>query len=328
MAFSTWIAVFILLIEVFQYSDDSFGVQRASDVQLYLPYQWLLPTNQAKLLSLWDDLGIPHESEKQLHGTRLTIIGFLVNADSLTITMPPGKKQELIKQIESFCAPGAIKQTLCDFQHLAGWINWALNVFPLLRPGLCAVYQETTGSEETNDHIYVTNNVCENLFWLVHHLHIERELLILEDITWDPNTVDTTLYVDASLKGLGIWDLLLHVGYHFIFPPNILGHDIFIYEVLAVISALHLVPNRVLSTHTLIIFLDTLTRAFNHLLKLAVDALLWEDYQLCVLHIPGDENHVADALSHQHFDCAFLHDPKLSLHSFQPPQDVLGVLIK
>ncbi|KAF8982157.1 hypothetical protein BDQ17DRAFT_1262388, partial [Cyathus striatus] len=320
------------------YSDDSFGVQHASDVSWYEPYQCFLPPGQAKLLILWDDLGIPHDSTKQLHSTQLTIIGFLVDADHLTITMPPGKKQELIQHVESFCAPGIIKQPLREFQHLTGWINWSLNVFPLLQPGLVALYHKIAGLEDPEDWIYVTNDICNDLLWLLHHLRIERELLILEDIVWDCNAVDTTIYVDASLKGLGIWDSVLHVGYYFILPDNVLGHDIFIYEVLTIVSALNLLQTCVLSTCTVIIFSDSSNTVslfnslrasdtvLNKLLKTAVDILLCEGYQLCVLNIPGEDNHVADALSRQQFQKAMLHDGSLSIHKFQPPRDVLGAL--
>ncbi|PPQ75846.1 hypothetical protein CVT26_001222, partial [Gymnopilus dilepis] len=34
---------------------------------------------------------------------------------------------------------------LSAFRELAGWISWALNVYPLLRPGLCALYEKMRG---------------------------------------------------------------------------------------------------------------------------------------------------------------------------------------
>ncbi|KAF8994112.1 hypothetical protein BDQ17DRAFT_1431247 [Cyathus striatus] len=232
MAFTTWITVFILLVEVFQYSDNSFGVQLASEIS------WTgktpLPLGQS-----WD----PHESDKQLFGSQLTIIGFLVDTERLTITMPPGKKHELITHIETFIMPGTIKCSLHEFQHLAGWINWALNVFPLLQPGLCAIYRKISHIDEADSQIYLSNDVCEDLRWLLRHLHIETELLILENIIWDLDCVDTTIHVDVSLTGLGVWDSLLHVGYYYTFLDNILGHDIFVYEVFTVLSALYILPS-------------------------------------------------------------------------------------
>ena len=43
------------------YLDDSSGCTTKDDLTFYVPYQKHLPSPQARLLSLWDDLGIPHE---------------------------------------------------------------------------------------------------------------------------------------------------------------------------------------------------------------------------------------------------------------------------
>jgi len=58
-----------------------------------------MPVNQVKLLSLWDELGIPHQPHKQLFGMRLTIIGICVNANSLTFTLPKQALDELLQEI-------------------------------------------------------------------------------------------------------------------------------------------------------------------------------------------------------------------------------------
>ena len=51
-------------------------------------YNRFLPTEQWKLVSLWDELGIPHENRKQERGAPLTIIGFEVDPNAMTVTMP------------------------------------------------------------------------------------------------------------------------------------------------------------------------------------------------------------------------------------------------
>jgi hypothetical protein len=52
----------IVLIEsLWEYMDNSFGIDEEGNVIWYHKYdQWML-SNQVKLLSLWDELGIPHE---------------------------------------------------------------------------------------------------------------------------------------------------------------------------------------------------------------------------------------------------------------------------
>ncbi|KAF8992322.1 hypothetical protein BDQ17DRAFT_1254057, partial [Cyathus striatus] len=123
---------------------------RASNVCWYELYHILLPSKQVKLLYLWDELGIPHQHEKQLSGSSLTIIGFVVDANCLTISLDSEKWDELISFISWFCSPASIKHPLKEFQCLAGWINWILNIFPLLCPRLFLIYQKTADKGEAN----------------------------------------------------------------------------------------------------------------------------------------------------------------------------------
>jgi hypothetical protein len=59
----------------------------------------------------------------------------------MMITMPSAARDELVLAIRTFANPRR-RQSLRDFQRLAGWVNWALNVYPLLRPGLSSVYEK------------------------------------------------------------------------------------------------------------------------------------------------------------------------------------------
>ena len=59
--------------------------------------------------------------------------------------------------------------------------------------------------------------------------------------------------------------------------------------------------------------------AYNHLLKSAMDILLCNDFSLQVLHVPGEQNIVADALSCIQFSVALCKELNLKLCSFHPP---------
>ena len=95
-----WIAVFVKLIhDLFAYVDDAFSWEFADRVTYYTPYHKFLPTKQTQLLSLFDDVGIPHEERKQVFGSPLQIIGFEVDPNDMTITMPIAARDELVSAI-------------------------------------------------------------------------------------------------------------------------------------------------------------------------------------------------------------------------------------
>jgi len=68
--------------------------------------------------------------------------------------------------------------------------------------------------------------------------------------------------------------------------------------------------------------------AYNHLLRRSVDILLANDIDLHVLHVPSDQNGVADALSRCQFSSALTLIPDLRISPFQPPRWTLGAAQK
>jgi hypothetical protein len=72
-------------------------------------------------------------------GLQLTIIGMEVDVNKMTITMPEKSHADLLDAICVF-AVTRTQHTLREFQKLGGWINCALNVWPLLCPSLCHLY--------------------------------------------------------------------------------------------------------------------------------------------------------------------------------------------
>ncbi|KAF8994780.1 hypothetical protein BDQ17DRAFT_1251355, partial [Cyathus striatus] len=139
---------------------------------------------------------------------------------------------------------------------------------------------------------------------------------------------------------IGVWDKLIHIGYFYEFPPDVKNTDIYPFEVLAVVSGLATLPDQILPTRTVIIFLDNENtialfnslrapnKQLNTLLKIAVNLLLKENYQLRVLHVAGSDNTVADALSRRNFSRAMTIDPYLKILPFLPPHLALGAIFK
>ena len=106
---------------------------------LYTPYGEEFPRQQATLLEMWDEVRIPHRQVKQLFGSRLAILRIDVDVEEMSFTLPEDLKRRLIEELEEWCQKG-IRKKVKEWQRLAGWLNWALNIYPLLRPVLNNVY--------------------------------------------------------------------------------------------------------------------------------------------------------------------------------------------
>jgi len=52
------------------------------------------------LLTLWDDLGIPHKEKKQIHGSSIPVIGIQVNPNALTYMLPDDSRQKLLDELQ------------------------------------------------------------------------------------------------------------------------------------------------------------------------------------------------------------------------------------
>lgn len=77
---------------------------------------------------------------------------------------------------------------------------------------------------------------------------------------------------------------------------------------------------------------------YNELLKYSIDLFIERNVQFKVVHIPGELNKVADALSRKQMQAAASFSPNITISSFSPPplpfkpylppQDLLGEVKK
>jgi hypothetical protein len=335
----TWAAIHIEGInDLLTYVDDCFSWDFADNLLYYEPYDTFYPAKQTRLLQLWDSIGLPHEKEKQVFGETLTIIGLEVDPNAMTITMPAQARSDLITAIRAFARPGQ-RRPLREFQQLGGWINWALNAFPLLRPGLSLLYSKMAGKQVALQPIWVSVSLCRELSWLADHLQSSDGIRMLESDEWGSDDADITLYTDASLVGMSFWSPFFSEGFQ---SPltNVDHYGIFFYEALAVLSALDWAANNDLaSPHRVAIFSDNSNTVdmfnslraqpyLNPILLTAVDILRSRAVELRVYHIPGEQNVVADALSRFRNDFATTCEPSLHISMFQPPRLTLGATQK
>lgn len=299
-----------------------------------------MPTNQVKILRLWDEINLPHKEKKQVYGSILTIIGIEVDTNALTMSMPPDSLKDLINAITDFIT-NRRRFSLREWQRLAGWMNWSFNVFPLLRPALNNFYAKISGKNAPDRCVRINNAVRADLSWAISHLERDSGIHLIQQIRWDASSADFTLYCDACLEGMGFWWPDKCVGFYSPVPDGLDEEQIFYFEALCVLAALnHVVESqhpppssRILlytdNDNTVTIF-NTLRCLphYNNILINAADALINGSLHLRVLHIAGELNYVADAISRNNFNLARRYVPGITITPFTPPRLMLGATKK
>ncbi|KAH6876460.1 hypothetical protein BKA70DRAFT_1349139 [Coprinopsis sp. MPI-PUGE-AT-0042] len=337
MALVMWIAREIERLEdvVGEYVDDAFGSEDERRMELYDPYDKMMPMTQVRLLRLWDKLGIPHKQKKQIWGTSLPIIGFDIDTITMTISLPLDKKEDLIKELRLWSAPPHTPGNTGSFnirrwQQIAGWVNWALNAYPLLRPGLNHVYPKIQGRSSPFTQVYVNNAVRSDLAWVADHLEHLSGVQMLESIAWSPADADIVVFCDACLEGMGYWFPDFDVGFYAPTPNDVPSGIIFYFEALCVVSAISLICGSKERNKKVLVYTDNqntvdifsslcCSTTFNHLLHFTVDQLLSKGHDLRVVHVSHDDNVIADAISRGWIGQVIDKRPNFIVHLFRPP---------
>lgn len=192
-----------------------------------------------------------------------------------------------------------------------------------------------------NKYIRINNAVCTDLEWAASHLERDTGIRILHQINWDTSSANVTLYCDVCLEGMGFWSPDKCVGYYSPVPETTTEEHIFYYEALCVLSAIHYVTDFlcVPPTSKILIYTDNDNTVaifnklwclphYNPILIDAADICITTNIHLQVLHIPGELNKVADAISCNNFPLAQQYAPNIIISSFLPPQLPLGAIKK
>jgi hypothetical protein len=342
-----WVAINRRSINnLFHYIDDANGFDDSEELVLYPPYQELYPAKQVKLLELWDELGIPHQKQKQVFGRSLEIVGLQVDADAMRITMSAERREQLTKGIEDFLEGEGRRRMLVDWQRLAGWMQWAVNAYPLLRPAVTPLYDKMAGKTQKKAYVMINKEVRVALGWFVERLATTDGVSILDAEEWGHEEADLVIYCDASTgargqgkPGLGFWVPARRLGFYadgaVPYPPNLRLNEetgsIFYLEALTVLSAIFWVGTLARKPHRLLVYTDSMNTVdmfnsmraepgYNTILMEAVDTLIDIGVSLRVFHISGEENSIADALSRSMFDIVRAQQPRLQIAIFQPPR--------
>ena len=241
MSLVIWIATFVKLLSHLKlYVDDSYGFENHTNMKFYPPYNKWFPAKQTELLLLWDEIGLPHDEPKQIFGPTLEIIGFVVDPNNMTVLFPPDKRTELLEHIHAFAVTGK-RWPLREFLRIAGWCNWAFNVFYLLPPGLSALYEKVSGKSNMFAGVSVNKSIELELNWLANHIEHLPGIRLLSAYSWDPSEDDVFIaHVDAATStGLGIFFPGLDLAFQCPISELLPASHINYLELLAMASAVH-----------------------------------------------------------------------------------------
>jgi hypothetical protein len=325
------------------YVDDSSGFDLEDDFLLYKPYNTSFPRHQTLLLELWDELSIPHKFKKQIFGAIIPVIGIEVDPNAMTFSLSADKRSDICDALQSWAMKpidnAKPNYQLKHWQQMGGWLNWAFNVFPLLRPCLNNFYPKTSGSNQPTRRIWVNNSIRDDFAWAARHIESSNGIHLFRASDWDPTLADFTIYCDACPEGMGFWYPSLDLGFYSPTPENSEITIIFYFEALCVFCALKDVASRAHRGARVVIYTDNMNTvhifnslsclpAYNSLLRRSVDILLATEIDLRVLHVSGDHNRTADALSRCNFIAALDAVPDLQISPFKPPRWTLGAAEK
>lgn len=326
-----WIAKEIKRIRYLNnYVDDSSGCGLRNDYLLYEPYGQEFPREQVILLKLWDELGIPHKPHKQVHGSPIPVIGITVDANELSLTLLEEAKEKLIKELVWWCEPGR-KEKLRRWYQMGGWMNWAMNVYPRIRPALNNFYPKLRGRRDSKSLIWVNNFIRDDFSWAKKLLENCSGVRLLRSIYWDASEATLTIFCDACPEGMGFWYPSLNLALYSPTPSYEHPDLIFYFEALCVQSALFDAHRRTSTadrgrfiihtdnSNTVDIFSSLRALPpYNHLLKSSIDILNAGDHDMRILHVSGVDNAVADAVSRADFQRAINLVPSLKIATFEP----------
>ena len=202
-ALVTWVVKHKFLVEDLIYVDDSFGVEDEGEVLWYAPYACELPKQQAKLLMLWDELGIPHKQEKQIHGKKFMVLGIDVDVEELSFMLTEEAHVHLMNELEEWSQRG-VRKRVKEWRRVARWINWALDVHPLLRPALNNVYAKLKEKDQDTK-VWANVAMREDLDWAREKVAETDGVLLLKSLSWETSACTCTLETDVCPDGYTYW---------------------------------------------------------------------------------------------------------------------------
>ncbi len=151
----------------------------------------------------------------------------------MTYSLPEEAHQRLVDELNEWLKSKG-RHTVRRWQQFAGWFNWALNIFPLLRPALNNVYPKLKNKTQRNQTVWVNNAVRDDIRWALEKVASSDGQLHLRPVSWSTEMASFTIFCDACPSGLGFWYPSLDEGFLCV-TPDPCNELIFFYEALCVL---------------------------------------------------------------------------------------------
>lgn len=177
--------------------------------------------------------------------------------------------------------------------------------------------------------------VVRDLSWVAGVLEDSDGLVMMDSLEWPLADAEMTIYGDALMMGMGFWCADTGEAFCADLPHESPLRTIYYFEALTAASSLAWAAGLPHPPKRLVIYSDSLNtvdtfssfkagEGYNDLVLFAARILILSKISLCVVHIPGVKNVVADALSRGLFRQAQELIPGLQLSVFQPPSEAMG----
>lgn len=153
-----------------------------------------------QFLLLWESFSCPFKDRKQEHGEVLKIIGFWVDINTGSISLPPASIPDIVAKIDHFLATPDRSPALHPWQCLAGRLNWMLNVLPWGHPALTEMYRKISGKSWSHCRIPINAAVIADLTWLKNIIPSAIGIYFTDVGLWSDQEADMVIWTDPSLR--------------------------------------------------------------------------------------------------------------------------------
>ncbi len=223
---------------------------------------------------------------------------------------------------------------------ILGYANWALNIFPLLKPALNSSYDNVTGHTFLNAPIFLNKHTTEDLLWFADQVECLDGVWMFNSEIWDTLEADLQIWGDTSAIGLAFWSPSHNVAYIANPIVDVEHHfNVFYNEVLTILATLQWASTLSPLPKCLAIHTDSSTSfsIFNSLCAISLyNLIIFSSVKIClqskidlhVFFIKGKKNTMADALSCCTLSLACHLAPGLKILFFMPLQLSMGASLK